>query len=462
MTVAEPSDFAEPTLWVPQVGPQEFSINMADLIFELLFGGARGGGKSSFLLGDFVQDIGQGALWVGILFRRSIPELDELIAQSMALYPAYGGEYKRARNEWHFPSGALLRLRHMEDLNDFVKYQGHALSWLGFDELGNWPNLVAYKAMLSTVRGPARRKRIRATANPGGEGHLALKEYFGIAPHPQGYVRLASEKTRTTRMYVPSRIQDNKILLADDPDYEARLYASGDEELVRAWVDGDWDAIVGAYFSMWNAAHHVVDPYPIDPSWPLYAGLDYGETNPTVLVLGAVDFDDNLVIFGEYFASNRGAADHARAVKAAIDANPWAHKRTPGLTFADPSMWTKRRTDEAALARSPADTFATHRVHLTKANNDRVNGWRVLMDAMRHRRLRFFRGYTKHTVEAIPTMQRDPLNPEDMIKGGNDHCLDALRYMAIHVYKPRAVQKVVRKEFQADAILAQLRGLRNG
>jgi hypothetical protein len=65
-------------------------------------------------------------------------------------------------------------------------------------------------------------------------------------------------------------------------------------------------------------------------------------------------------------------------------------------------------------------------------------------------------------VEAIPTMQRDPLNPEDMIKGGNDHCLDALRYMAIHVYKPRAVQKVVRKEFQADAILAQLRGLRNG
>jgi hypothetical protein len=38
--------------WMPQPGPQEKAIR-ASFVDELFFGGARGGGKSEFLLGDF-------------------------------------------------------------------------------------------------------------------------------------------------------------------------------------------------------------------------------------------------------------------------------------------------------------------------------------------------------------------------------------------------------------------------
>ena len=42
--------------WKPQPGPQEKAIR-ASFVNELFFGGARGGGKSEFLLGDFLADV---------------------------------------------------------------------------------------------------------------------------------------------------------------------------------------------------------------------------------------------------------------------------------------------------------------------------------------------------------------------------------------------------------------------
>ena len=58
-----------PRLWAPQPGPQTDAIT-ADWCPELFYGGAAGGGKSDFLLGDFVQDVPTyGAAWRGVLFR---------------------------------------------------------------------------------------------------------------------------------------------------------------------------------------------------------------------------------------------------------------------------------------------------------------------------------------------------------------------------------------------------------
>ena len=63
--------------WEPQPGPQSSAITAA-FIDELFFGGARGGGKSDYLLGDYLQDISIGSAWRGIIFRKTYPELEEL------------------------------------------------------------------------------------------------------------------------------------------------------------------------------------------------------------------------------------------------------------------------------------------------------------------------------------------------------------------------------------------------
>jgi hypothetical protein len=63
--------------WTPQTGPQTEAI-LARSIPELLFGGAVFGGKTDFLLGDFLQDVPvyQGA-WRRVLFAR-LGEMDDV------------------------------------------------------------------------------------------------------------------------------------------------------------------------------------------------------------------------------------------------------------------------------------------------------------------------------------------------------------------------------------------------
>ena len=46
----------EATIWEPQRGPQTIAI-AASWVDELFFGGARGGGKSDFLLGDYYEGV---------------------------------------------------------------------------------------------------------------------------------------------------------------------------------------------------------------------------------------------------------------------------------------------------------------------------------------------------------------------------------------------------------------------
>ena len=47
--------------WRAQAGPQLFAIQK-HTVTELFFGGAVGGGKSDFLLGDFAQDVPQSGV----------------------------------------------------------------------------------------------------------------------------------------------------------------------------------------------------------------------------------------------------------------------------------------------------------------------------------------------------------------------------------------------------------------
>lgn len=423
--------------WSPQVGPQYLAIAAAPWVDELFFGGARGGGKTDFLLGDFAQDLDQGSAWRGVMFRRSHPEMDEVVRRSLEIYPATGGEWKAGAREWRWPNGARLSLRHLDNDADVAHYQGHSYAWIAFDELPNWPNLYAYKALVACLRGPAEHKRIRSTGNPGGRCHTEVKEHFQIGAYPQGHEPIEDEASGMTRMFIPSRVQDNKVLLSTDPGYVDRLNAVGDNELVRAWLDGDWDAVVGSYFSMFRRADVECDPFNIPTGWSLFGCMDYGEENPSWFGLLAVDYDDDVYVIDEYYRAGAGGAEHARAIKELVEQCPFIGSRKPKLYLAPHDMWTKRKPGEASQALAPQDAFVKEGIHLTRANMERVNGWRNIKDLMYGKRLRCFRGRTERLLGSLSSVQRDPHNPEDVLKGGDDHPADGLRYGINHVYRPR-------------------------
>lgn len=432
--------------WSPQPGPQTEAI-AADWCPELLYGGAAGGGKSDYLLGDFLQDVPTyGPFWRGVLFRRTYPELQELIGRSHEIFPQTGATWYESDKEWHWNNGAFLRMRYLERDPDCTRYQGHQYTWIGWDELTQWPTLYAYRYLRARLRsaGYVPTKRIRATANPGGLGHMAVKEYF-IDPWPQGYRPIMDEKTGLERMFIPSRIQDNAILLANDPEYIKRLKGLGSDALVRAWLEGDWSVIDGAFFDCWSPGRHVLAPFEIPADWTRFRAFDWGSAKPFSVGWWAIVGDDfrtgggvlvprgALVRYREWYgasAPNTGLKLTAESVAEGI------REREDGdqisYSVADPAIFSQDGGP------SIAERMASKGVVFRRADNKRVSqagamgGWdqmrsRLVGDADGNPMIFCF-STCKDSIRTIPALQHDATRPEDLDTDGEDHAADEWRY----------------------------------
>src|SRR5215472_1866822 len=231
-------------VWRAQPGPQTLLIKCP--VFEVFYGGARGGGKTDGVLGDFIrhaQDYGEHA--IGIMFRRERTQLIETIERSKVIYGPLGWTYHEQDKMWRAPNGARLRFAYLERDSDADAYQGHSYSRVYVEEIGTFPSDKPILKLMATLRsGAGVPVGFRATGNPGGPGHQWVKARY-IDPAPSGWRIISDANTGLERIYIPSRVTDNQYLGAD---YIQRLRASGSETLVRAWLEGDWSVIDGAFF----------------------------------------------------------------------------------------------------------------------------------------------------------------------------------------------------------------------
>src|SRR5688572_4307563 len=87
------------TIWEAQEGPQRALISCP--VFEVFFGGARGGGKTDGVLGDFLEHAdAYGKDAIGIMFRRQRTELIETIERSRTIYNPLGWVYHEQDKMW--------------------------------------------------------------------------------------------------------------------------------------------------------------------------------------------------------------------------------------------------------------------------------------------------------------------------------------------------------------------------
>lgn len=247
-------------VWRPQAGPQSLLVSCpAD---DILFGGARGGGKTDALLGDAGMYSQQYSPYFrGLLIRRTYDELDEVVARSHEIFGPLGCHWQAGRYTWRFPWGGWLKLRYLKRDEDASKYQGHSYNWLGEDEAGNFAASAPLDKLSATLRDkngvPIREIK---TANPGGPGQAWLvdryiKGFTPMVPH-------RDPESGRVRVYIPSRLQDNVELTRHDPGYAKRLRGTGPSWLVAAWLKGDWYAVQegGVIKSKWWKRYVVHDP----------------------------------------------------------------------------------------------------------------------------------------------------------------------------------------------------------
>ncbi len=173
-------------VFAPNPGPQTEFLAASER--EVLYGGSAGGGKSYGLLADPMRYFGNGN-FNGIILRRTNDELRELIWKSQEMYPkAYpGAKWQEKKSQWVFPSGAKLWMTYLERDEDVLRYQGQAFSYIAFDELTQHSTPFSWNYMRSRLRTTDQSLPLfmRATTNPGGPGHMWVKQMF-IDPAPAG------------------------------------------------------------------------------------------------------------------------------------------------------------------------------------------------------------------------------------------------------------------------------------
>jgi hypothetical protein len=279
-------------VWKPQAGSQVAFLSCP--IFETLYEGTRGGGKTDCLLMDFAKECGRGfgAAWRGILFRKTYKQLADVIAKSKKWFPRIFGKDAVFNNTdcvWNWKTGEMLLLRHFMRDDDYENYHGHEYSWLGLEELTNWATPVVLTKMMSTVRSSHSGipMRIRSTTNPYGPGHGWVKRRYDLHlairdRRVQRNLKDDDGNALPDRMSIHSDIRENKILLAADPMYMDKLRASCRSEAERkAWLEGSWDIVAGGMFDdLWQTPVHNLLPFDVPPSWKIRPGFDWGSSKP--------------------------------------------------------------------------------------------------------------------------------------------------------------------------------------
>lgn len=252
--------------WVAQP-KQELATELAHRATELLFGGARGGGKTEWLLRHALDEALNHDNNRIALFRRVFPALERtLIPRSRMFYPQHGGKWNDNKHTWTFPNGSIIELASLQYDQTADDYRGAEYGMLGFEEITEFSE-SQINLMIGALRAPAPgiRPHLVATTNPGGKGHRWVKrrwvkpkdvDYVGRRPVPFEVWRPAATPENphpNLRVFVPATLKDNPALIARDPEYinRIRALAGTDKALLKAWEDGDWDAIDAIEGALW-------------------------------------------------------------------------------------------------------------------------------------------------------------------------------------------------------------------
>lgn len=439
-------------IWQPQKRQALFLACGAD---ETLYGGAAGGGKSDALL---IEATRQANIphYAGVLFRKTYPELEDLIKRSYDLYKYLDprANFNISKSRWDFSSGGRVYFSAIQRDSDARKHQGRAYDFIGFDELTHF-TWSTYSYLMSRNRpsGEGTRVYMKNATNPGGIGHSWVKQRYitGYLPEKiywNGVPVVEQDGSISyyymSRAFIPAKLFDNRILMKNDPNYIVRM-----SQLPKAQQDallhGDWDSFSGQAFSEFRDDResvddrftHVIKPFDIPDHWPRYRSLDWGYSKPFSVGYWAVDTNGILYRYKEIY----GCADTKNAPDVGLKLTPKevakqmidfeGEERRRGIRFrvsiADPAIFGTQ------TGISIADEFSKHGIYFDRGDNTRLAGkmqmhHRLAFDPLGKPMLYVFDN-CKDFIRTIPAIVYSEKRPEDIDTDQEDHVYDESRYM---------------------------------
>jgi len=445
---------------------------------EVLYGGAAGGGKSHLMRGASV-------LWSTFipglqtyLFRRKFPDLYKNHMEGPSGYPnllsrwvaAGYAKINYSDNAISFPfNGSKIHLCHAKDEKSVYDYQGAEIHVLMIDEATHFTEFM-YRYLRGRVRlgglivPPELRDcfpRVLAGSNPGGIGHNWVKKTWITPAEPLALVRQSKQEGGLLRQYIPAKLDDNPTMAENDPDYIDRLSGLGNDALVKAMRDGDWNIVAGgALDDVWNDRIKR-RRFQIPGSWRVDRSFDWGSARPfSVLWYAESDGTEatlpdgrkwappkgSIIVIQEWYGGkgdNQGLKMSAKQIaRGIIDmeqsliTGKWV-MRKPAPGPADNAIADVQNPKTPTIA----DDMGSKGIRWEKS--DKSPGSRKIgLDKIRamlseagkdhpEEPALYIMDHCRNLLEHLPVLQRDEKKPEDVDTKQEDHDYDSLRYRVL-------------------------------
>ncbi len=181
----------------------------------------------------------------------------------------------------------------------------------------------------------------------------------------------------------------------------------------------------GLIYKEFDRKIHVIEPKELPSYWQFYRSMDFGAVNPTACLWIAVDTQDNIYIFDEYYERGRTSKFNAETIVAKT-------KHQILSTFGDPSA-EQSQLDYAqyGIFVASAVKFYTDNQDWVKSGIDKVSQY-IKLDSITQRPRLYVFNTCVNTIKEFETYawqeQSTTVNSKEVPVKENDHLMDALRY----------------------------------
>lgn len=303
---------------------------------------------------------------------------------------------------------------------------------------------TAFMLLQGRLRGPGLRKGI-LTTNPNGHDW----QYSWFVKQDM----FNTEKAKTQFKIIKAPSTENVHL----PDgYVSGLMQTWSPERIKREIEGSFDAFEGMVYHEFRRDVHVIQPFVVPKEWTRIIGIDHGYRNPTAWVWGAVDYDENIYIYREFY-------EREWLIEEIVTGNK--KKNKPGvMQLMQKEQISQARMDPSTRAArgtglSDWDTYMDYLPKdfpLMTANNektagiDRVKSYLKINPKTNKPRLFIFNSCTnlvdemsKYRYKELTSSQQGKMNEKEEPVKVDDHACDALRYLIMSRPEPPKEEKSV-------------------
>lgn len=148
---------------------------------------------------------------------------------------------------------------------------------------------AAFMLLQGRLRGAGLRKGF-LTTNPNGHdwqySWFVKQDMFNTDTAKTSYKLIRAPSTEN--VHLPSGYVDSML-------------ATWSPERIKREIEGSFDSFEGMVYHEFRRDTHVIHPFQIPTEWVRVVGADHGYRNPSCWLWGAVDYDDNLYIYREFY-----------------------------------------------------------------------------------------------------------------------------------------------------------------